>query len=780
MTPEPVESNIALRRITPENERRVALTAAARPALAAALDERWCEQWFEQFTGGDGSERSLARSVLGLLQNVARVCGVRDSILGRGALEQLLDVLAAEGPARRHFLRLWRWAIAVQCERRSGSRDGIYHLQVRDELQRGLQWFMARLTALRAFDAMAQEVRRDVRRINGMSGEIDIELADLRFVHNCMRAGVAGCELQAFLRLSGHAAREIWLRVEALSEGKPLLTSAGWETWGGRLSDVALARGVDSAGTPAGGRFQCLVPVGVERHRAIVDDLRCFIPYAALALDPTIDRFTARITLFSTDGKVLWNGHEEIPLGRGQPAVRAIPSPQSLGTWPVAAGLGHRCIMREVRRDVRLGRTRILIRGELAITGYRGEELALEIRPLPAAPLNTSLNDADASLVTRHEFVPSSDLMVWDDLSLVWTLADGASLNVELFELTVRTLDGRIICGDLVALPDRPVNEPALSLIDHPSVHRSLILQDVTPQALPSLKSLELSVCGSANTKELKIEFEVSADEWRALRGRVLLHIECSENSALHGDRVVLLSERSYLLPRNRMGGRWYAETRIPFSEIINALPAQQKLDILHCRVAARVFSTDQRLTSAARREIDLAFGWGSEFSENIGRTKAPTGLRLVGYQRRGRQNPGMEELLLEVPASAVPDERCVIMRRRTNHLGQLAGDDLVPVIFSEITEPYGDDQDALLLSIELPRPEGEAAPPIGEVMLFAATGELLEVRSLPAFCQLRNAAANSASGERSKGEREVSAGAAATVERSGKRTLAGRLFKRR
>ena len=189
-----------------------------------------------------------------------------------------------------------------------------------------------------------------------------------------------------------------------------------------------------------------------------------------------------------------------------------------------------------------------------------------------------------------------------------------------------------------------------------------------------------------------------------------------------------MLDERSYLLPRNRVANRWEVELRVSQRELRSALPPRTgagptAYDPHLCQITACVVALDQRLLSVARTAISLAYEPNAADSKRLG-------VRLCGVTTAANGSGGLRAFI-EVPFECLDVERGVVLYRPKRN----AAPTYAAVEFSR-DDFYGDRFDALLLGVDLDVEPGALSAP-GELLFFAASGEILDARSLPDFAPL-------------------------------------------
>ena len=126
-----------------------------------------------------------------------------------------------------------------------------------------LRWYGKRKVSLLVLE---EESPRDTER-NTIFG--------FRIIHERIVRGLLGVEVVAGARLSGFAGEPLWFKIFFKEGCKTLKGSHSW-------SDVVTSVGSGTFATRVGG----LLPLSPEVNRTIADEMRVFVPYSALRLQP--------------------------------------------------------------------------------------------------------------------------------------------------------------------------------------------------------------------------------------------------------------------------------------------------------------------------------------------------------------------------------------------------------------------------------------------------------------------------------------------------------------
>lgn len=725
------DSNLAVRRIEPARRSQPSVDAQVVPKPLNRGDQL---AFVDEFSSGlfeeESTPRATARAALSFVQNLLNGFSIAENAMNPRALDRLFATLRAEPAARGLVKRLWRWAVAVYCDRQQLAADGVYHREAADELRRAVRWAAERCSTLAQLnhdELTAYGEPRDARGIRATCGKIVV-------THGVIRSGHPGCEVSLPILLSGASSAEIWLRIEASAGGQPLRCAPGWDSWSGRLALAPIA-----ADAPRG-RWQCLMPLSPQSDQAVFDRAECFVPYDAIDLPASRTTVNLDLTVFTTDGDIVWQHavRTDFPVRtpRGT-KLPPLPSPHSVGAWSAVPGSGHCCVVRSIRSDARVRAAGDEIEIDLQIAGLRGAEITLEAREFGES---TGQNDG-----VRIPLVPASDLMRWSGLTISLPRNLAAMANSvssvsrgRLIEVVVRDGAGRILCGNLFALPSEDTIRslasltpavPTIGFTAGTAIKRPVSDARLTKSsgALPQFERFSVSSTGTGSEREFAFSLSITADEWRSLRGRVVIQVNTPADSA---GRIVVLAERSYLLPRNRVANRWQVELRMSQRELRGVLPARtgtaaSSFDPQICQATASIVALDQRLLSIARVALSLPYDPAATDGKRHG-------IRLSGVTPASDGSGGLR-VFVEVPAECLDIERGVVLHRSTRT--PASPPSFAPLEFSR-DDFYGDRFDALLLGVDLAVEPGALSSP-GELLFFAASGEILDARSLPDFAPI-------------------------------------------
>ncbi len=424
------------------NERLLGTRSVSRPfdeaerfeALIASLREK-----SDQLSKVESPPKQLAREVLSIQRQLIREeagAGVQGD-----AIEALYERLWAEPPMQRLFLDLYNKSCAILHSAMS-SVEGFDRAIVAADLERIISWYVQRKNTLTALE------RR---------GTSDDALLNLAVRHDRSFLGVKGIEISCSLALSGHRFQDLWFKVFLRSGGSFVGVRAGWEHWVDETETLLKIVPVNSSHPVEGARVSAILPVSPASEHCLVDDLRCFIPYAAMDLVAGPHEVMVEAGIYEASGKRLLfvNQSEQISIAEVDDEY-PIPSLQSFAVWPVDVATGDSIERLRIRRGHREGNREVLaITYSLELWGHRDEPLKLRCRVLsmqgdPVDGGINSMREGDGSFLYESELTLTSDIARFYDRSLEIPL-HALSLDEgqhELFcMLSVVDGSGRTLCG---------------------------------------------------------------------------------------------------------------------------------------------------------------------------------------------------------------------------------------------------------------------------------------------------------------------------------------------
>ena len=223
-----------------------------------------------------------------------------------------------------------------------------------DELTMLLKWYVRRKMSLASLEI---EISGNAAMLDSDGSVLRDEhdaLYGLEVMHDQQVFGTKGCVLACGLRLVGRDGQPLWLRVGVRCHGEPVVVRSDWSSWTDPGSGEALE--VLAREVP----FCSLVPVRPNAQRLIIDEVRAFIPYAALELPVGRCDVEFVISVIDSDGDeiLMTTRAESICVPRRDSVPFVAPAPHAAGMWPhdVVSGEQQADPVRSRRRGRRGGR----------------------------------------------------------------------------------------------------------------------------------------------------------------------------------------------------------------------------------------------------------------------------------------------------------------------------------------------------------------------------------------------------------------------------------------
>ena len=235
-----------------------------------------------------------------------------------------------------------------------------------------VNWYGARKTSL----IIAEEDLTRDQETDGMFG--------WRIAHDRSLHGLLGFDVVCGLRLSGHAGDNLWLKVFFKEGNRYLKCSSSWIDQAGAQHSTRRSEG----------KVCSVIPLAIEHHRVLIDEVRLFLPYQALNLQPGKQTLEVVTVLADGRGKEILSHTEVhnffIPGSLHCGAIEQV-SPQLKGVWNRDFSRGDGFLRASTERsfdtvnivfDVELiDRDNGPITFECVGRGSDGFELPLELKP---------------------------------------------------------------------------------------------------------------------------------------------------------------------------------------------------------------------------------------------------------------------------------------------------------------------------------------------------------------------------------------------------------------
>lgn len=337
-----------------------------------------------------------------------------------------------------------------------------------DELAMLLKWYVRRKVSLAGIEV---DSLRRAETSDGPTLVINNEedaLFGVEVLHDHEVFGAKGCFVACGVKLIGHDSQALWLRVSALWNGEPVQVRPDWSSW------------TDPAGGEAGegvtgerGPFCSLVPIRPQAQRLVIDEIRAFIPYAALDIPSGRCDVDLCVTVVDSDGKEVLSAarRESLCVPRRELPAQTVPAPHSVGMWP------HDVVSGDKISELRLAsgykvvagweRHTVSVQFDLALFMHAGESVLLECRfidergelvelsslgiPYVATELNVPVESV-SSYRYRRILHPRAAWAHYRSLCIdipVEFLLLTPGLHQLTCEVVIVSSDDRVLCGDM-------------------------------------------------------------------------------------------------------------------------------------------------------------------------------------------------------------------------------------------------------------------------------------------------------------------------------------------
>jgi hypothetical protein len=336
-----------------------------------------------------------------------------------------------------------------------------------DELTMLLKWYVRRKMSLAGLevDQMAKGMPTD----GYLEPSFDEEDALFGFevLHDHQVFGTKGCFVTCGLRLVGHDGQPLWLRVSMRWNGRAVSARPDWASWtdpgGNEACEVV----------PQHAEFCSLVPIRPQAQRLVIDDIRAFVPYAALDLPSGRCDVELVVSVVDNDGREVLSASrpDSICVPRRELVGSHVPAPHSVGMWP------HDVVSGDKLSDLRVTsgykvvagweRRTVSVQFDLSLFMHAGESVLLECRfiddkgeivelsslgiPYVASELNVPVESV-SSYRYRRVLHPRGAWAYYRGLQIdipVEFLLLSAGTHTLTCEVVIVSADERILCGDM-------------------------------------------------------------------------------------------------------------------------------------------------------------------------------------------------------------------------------------------------------------------------------------------------------------------------------------------
>lgn len=336
-----------------------------------------------------------------------------------------------------------------------------------DELEMFVKWYVRRKMSLARLEISERESTSWMSVSgDGVRDEEDVVFG-LEVMHDHQMFGVKGCLLACGIRLVGRDGQSLWLRVAVAQNGKAIPVKPEWQSW----SDPVY--GGDMEVLPATTPFCSLVPIRPHAQRLVIDEIRAFVPYAALDMRDGRQDVDITLSILDDDGKsiVELSRQESLCIPSAVSAGASVASPHSLGMWPhdVVSGdqISEFVVTSAYKMVAGWERNSITVSFDLSLFMHAGESVTLECRfvnekgeavelsslgiPYVASELNVAVESV-SSYRYRRVLNPKSAWAMYQGLCIdvpVEFLQLAAGTHEITCELVIVAEDERILCGDM-------------------------------------------------------------------------------------------------------------------------------------------------------------------------------------------------------------------------------------------------------------------------------------------------------------------------------------------
>lgn len=336
-----------------------------------------------------------------------------------------------------------------------------------DELTMLLRWYVRRKMSLAGLEV--DQISKGLQSEGFLEPSFDEEDALFGFevLHDHQVFGTKGCFVLCGLRLVGHDGQPLWLRVSLRWNGHPVSCRPDWSSW----TDPGGAEACEVISSDA--HFCSLVPIRPNAQRIVIDEIRAFVPYAALDLPSGRCDVELVLSVIDGDGREVLSASrpDSICVPRRELVGTHVPAPHSVGMWP------HDVVSGDKISDLRVSsgykvvagweRRTVSVQFDLSLFMHAGESVLLECRfidekgeivelsslgiPYVASELNVPVESVSSYryrrvLHPRGAWAHYRGLQI--DIPVEFLLLQSGTHNLTC-EVVIVSADERILCGDM-------------------------------------------------------------------------------------------------------------------------------------------------------------------------------------------------------------------------------------------------------------------------------------------------------------------------------------------
>jgi hypothetical protein len=336
-----------------------------------------------------------------------------------------------------------------------------------DELTMLLKWYVRRKMSLAGLEV--DQITKGISTDGYLEPTFDEEDAIFGFevLHDHQVFGTKGCFVLCGLRLVGHDGQPLWLRVSARWNGRPVPARADWSSWtdpgGSEIYEVL----------PEQNEFCSLVPIRPQAQRLVIDEIRAFIPYAALDLPSGRCDVELVISVVDNDGREVLSASrpDSMCVPRRELVGAHVPAPHSVGMWPHDVVSGDKLSELRVSSGYKVvagwERRTVSVQFDLSLFMHAGESVLLECRFIDEKGEIVELSSLGIPYVASELNVPVESVSSYRYRRVLhprgaWAYYRGLQIDIPVeflllssgthaltCEVVIVSADERILCGDM-------------------------------------------------------------------------------------------------------------------------------------------------------------------------------------------------------------------------------------------------------------------------------------------------------------------------------------------